>query len=426
MNWIATAFLAIVCVAVLGHGIVQRGRCYGYPFLAAGIFLTFVLPQAPGLLNDAFMPAEMMTRAMFFSALCLVMTIVGWQIGMRTKPARSLVFDERRLLQAATLLSLVGAYFFYKFGRLPDEERLAGFLSGTAVAYLFFAKLLTYGLAIAVLCYAQRPSRTALAVILFDCVFYFERIVLAGRRSDFAEFALILALALWFQRRWAVPRTAVLAGLGVALGSMLAAGDYRQSIYYSGERDWSAVLEIDLAESWNRLLENGGPEVRNLAFAMDHVADVAQYDLGVSHWNSLVHSYVPAQLLGTRFKESLFLDLPDRFPTDYLTRPGATSTGMMDAFASYWYFGWLKFFALGAVLGWLYRQALNGNTTAQLAYMLSAVPSMLVVTHFTNEILLAWVHIAAFLVPCLAYAAVRGARWEPSAAGSVPLAVVRQ
>jgi hypothetical protein len=38
--------------------------------------------------------------------------------------------------------------------------------------------------------------------------------------------------------------------------------------------------------------------------------------------------------------------------------------------------------------------------------MLSAVPSILVVSHFTNEIVIAWVHMAVFLVPALYYARV--------------------
>ncbi|MEO4001273.1 hypothetical protein [Mesorhizobium sp. CAU 1732] len=413
MAWIATALLALLCVGILAHGLAVRGRFYGFPFLAAGMFVTFVLPQAPGILNDYFVPHDIMAPALFFSALCLAMCWAGWAIGTRSSPTWDLMLDEGRLLKAAALLSVVGAYFFYKLGALPDEQRLRGFLTGAAVAYLFFAKLLTYGLAIAVLCYARRPSKLALGIILFDLIFYFDRIVLAGRRSDLSELLLIFALAFWFQRRWAAPRMAVLAGLCFAMVGLLGAGEYRESVHYNTERDWSAVLDIDLEANWNKLLREGGPEVRNLAYAMDHLSTNQTFDLGMSHWNSLVHTYVPAQLFGDTFKTSLYLDLPPEFPFGYASASGSTSTGMLDAFASFWYFGCLKFLLVGMSLGWIYTAAMRGNTTMQLLYMLSATPGMLVVTHFTNEIVISWVHIAAFVAPVIVFATMRTPRRRP-------------
>src|SRR5690606_5947751 len=118
-------------------------------------------------------------------------------------------------------------------------------LTGAAVAYLFFAKLLTYGLAIALLCFVRNPTRLAFAIIAFDTLFVFERIFIAGRRSEAAEFMLLIALALWFQRRWPVPRAAVAAGLAAGMASILVAGEYRQAAHYSNPPDWDAVSGID-------------------------------------------------------------------------------------------------------------------------------------------------------------------------------------
>jgi hypothetical protein len=77
---------------------------------------------------------------------------------------------------------------------------------------------------------------------------------------------------------------------------------------------------------------------------------------------------------------------------------------MWDAYGSFWYFGAVKFLIIGILLGWMYAAAMAGNTTMQALYMLSATPSMLTITHFTNEIVIAWVHILAFLAPVAIYA----------------------
>jgi len=409
MVWLATACLTVACLLLIAQGFWRRSGFYAYPFLAGSMFLTFIVPQVPGLANDMLIPDGFILRAVCFSAMCLIACLAGWQAGQGAKADWDWVFSEKRLLQVAAALSLIGAYFFHKFGELGDEERLRGFLTGTAVAYLFFARLLTYGLAIGLLCLARQRSRLAIAIVAFDCLFYFDRIVIAGRRGDAAEFALMIALALWFQKRWLVPRWAVAASLVFTLVGLLGAGEYRAATYYSGKPDWQAVTNIDLAANWNTLINGGGPEFRNLAYSMDFIERNNAYDFGADHWNTLVNSYVPAQLVGTRFKDSLYIDAPPVFPAGYIPSPGTTPTGMMDAFASFWYFGCLKFALIAAILGFIYKAAMRGNTTMQLLYMLSVMPSMLAITHFTNEILIAWVHIIGFILPGLIYARMRGA-----------------
>jgi hypothetical protein len=399
-------------VAILANGLWQRGGFFGFPFLAAAMFLTFVMPQIPGLIYDRFMPQDSaLTRAVFFSWLCLIMCFVGWHFGKQVKVGPEVAeFSERRLLRYSICLSIVGAYFFYEFGQLDDEQRLRGFLTGTAVAYLFFAKLLTYGLAIALLCFARRRSAAALYIILFDGIFYFDRIVIAGRRGDAAELALMVALALWFQKRRAVPRSVVAASLVFTVIGLLSAGEYREATYYNGKPNWNAVLAIDPVANWKKLIEQGGPEFRNLAYSISYISENEAYDYGATHWNTLVHSYVPAQIIGTRMKESFYLGAPAIYSKGYEPAPGTTPTGMMDAFASFSYLGCLKFGLIGGILGCIYSYAMRGNSPMQLLYMLSAMPAMLVVTHFTNEIVIAWVHISIFVLPGLLYARVRRRR----------------
>ncbi|HEV7250448.1 MAG TPA: hypothetical protein VGN93_25980 [Shinella sp.] len=411
MAWLAVVLLFITSIAMLVSGLWRRGGFFGFPFLAAAMFLTFVLPQIPGLIDDRFLPQNSaLARAVFFSWLCLVMCSVGWWLGKHSKLGPDLVFSEKRLLYYAAGLSLVGAYFFYRFGQLADEERLRGFLTGTAVAYLFFAKLLTYGLAIALLCFARRRSTLALCIVLFGLAFYFDRIVIAGRRSEAAELGLMVALAFWFHRGWAVPRSLVSLSLVFAMAGLVSVGEYRAATYYNGAPDWRAVLEINPVENWQKLLKQGGPEFRNLVFSMASISENQAYDFGISHWNSVVFVYVPAQLVGSKIKESLYIDTPSVYSRDYDPAPGTTPTGMMDSFASFSYFGCLKFALMAGILSWIYFCAMQGNTSMRLLYMLSATPAMLAITHFTNEIVIAWVHMAVFLIPGLLYAGMRPAR----------------
>jgi len=404
MSWALLFVLAILTLSMIVYGLAERGRFLQYPFLAAIIFLTFVLPQVPGLANSRFVPQDALAKTLFFSILCLGMCAVGWRVGTRWRGPQNIYFSEVRLLQVATALSVFGAWFFYKFGQLPDEERLRGMLTGTAVMYLFFAKLLTYGMAIALLCCALRPSKWAFGIILFDLAFYLERAVIAGRRSDLAQLFLMVAMACWFQRRWSMPRPVVIAGVMLGFVALLTADEYRHSTYLQENPDWSAVLDIDVAAKWEGLLRNGGQEMRNATHAIARAEEIQSFNYGLSHWNWTVFTYVPAQLIGHDFKYSLMVDLPDTFDRGYDWHTGTTYTGMADAFSSFWYFGAVKFFLIAAFMGLFYSSAMRGHTLMQLAYMLSTIPSMQAITHFTNEMVNAWIHIAAFLGPALYYA----------------------
>ena len=404
MSWLLIFILMALCLGMLVHGLWVPGRFYKFPFLAAGIFLTFVLPQLPGLANSRFLSESALIKTVIFSCFCLAMCGIGWSFGEHVKTRKTHIFSEQRLLYAAAFLSLVGAYFFLKFGRLPDEERLRGILTGTAVAYLFFAKLLTYGLALALICYARRSSMFALSIILFDSLFYLDRIVIAGRRGEMAEFCLLIALAFWFQKRWNVPRIAVVAGLALSIVGLLGAGEYREATYYSQTKDWGAVANIDLAKNWHNLMEQGGAEMTNALVSIEQVDETMQLDFGIEHWNSIIFAYVPAQLVGRELKRALYIDLESIYGKFYFPSIGSTSTGMADSFASFWYFGCLKFFLLAYLLGRLYKSALAGNTASMAIYMLSVVPAMLAITHFTNEIVIAWIHMLIFLGPALYYA----------------------
>jgi hypothetical protein len=78
--------------------------------------------------------------------------------------------------------------------------------TGLPVAYLFFARMLPYGFAIAVPLFARNGSRVACLVALYGCLFYLDSIVIGGRRQDTGEFGMIILLAWWFQRDRCIAR----------------------------------------------------------------------------------------------------------------------------------------------------------------------------------------------------------------------------
>ena len=426
MNWFLTWILVATSLALVGWGMTARSRIYQYPFWIGAVTIAFVLPQLPALVHDRFLPEGAYARTIAFTIACVAMCWIGWKAASRPFAFLNGRFDEKWLLGISAVLSLCGAYFYFVLSRLPGQEVVNVQMTGLPVVYIFFSRLLTYGLAIACLCLTRRLSWMALGVVAFDLVFYLDRVLVTGKRGETLELFLILALAVWFHRRLAVPRVVLLGCVVFGTLIMNSLADYRSMTADNNLPALDAVLKIDHLGNLQTVVEDGGMEMRNAMQRISFAAETMNFDYGKFHWNRLVFSYVPAQLVGPRFKASLMLEVP-ALARNYNPWTGTTETGMTDAFNSFWYFGALKFFLLAYVLGRFWQGAEAGQFLAQVAYILSIVPAMNAISHTTDWVVMVWVHMLIFLVPALVFARLSSVgRARPPIPGAVQIAAAER
>lgn len=416
--------LILLCVSglLLAFGMSRRGAIYEFPFLAGTVFGGFMVPQLIGLLNDPFLPRGALEKTLVMAVLSAAMCWFGHALNRHPLRMLDWHFDRTRLLWASGGLSLVGSYFYFALGRLPEELTDSTQWSGLPVAYLFFARMLTYGFAIAVIVYMHSASKVALMLALFDSLFYLERIVIAGRRADLVEFAFIILLALWFQRNRSVPRGAMLAAVIAGALFVNSIGDYRGAMEEARGSWWDAVSNIDYVGNLEKIAEQGGAELKNAVYNIEAISRTMRFDYGAFHWNALVFSYVPAQLVGQGFKQSLMIPMENAAYLEFFYSPrlGTTLTGLTDAFGSFWYFGCLKFFAIAFIMSKLYMAARRDSFAAQLVYSLIVPAAMQAITHHTQVFVSPWIHMILFLLPALLFARTR--RKLPQRAGPMPQA----
>jgi hypothetical protein len=394
---------AVVCLLLVAQGMLTRDGIYQFPFLAGCVFAAFILPQFFGLAHDRFLPPGALQSTLILAILSAAMCWIGSWAAHRPLLAFDWDYDDRYLLIASAALTAIGGYFYYKLSRLPPEMLENTQWTGLPVAYLFFARVLTYGFALAVLLYARSGSKLALAIAAYGALFYLDRIVLNGRRQDTVEFLIIILFAFWFQRGWRLPRSVMLAGM-IAGGLLInSIGDYRALSTEQSGPQWDRIANIDFVGNLSQIAEQGGAEVRNAAYNIAAVSRSMKFDFGLSHWNATVFAYVPAQLVGAGIKHALFIPIPQPALEEYFYQSpiGSTWTGLSDAFQSFWYFGCLKFFFIAYVMRKFWLAAGNGNLTAQLVYMLIPSYALEAITHGTQRFLDPWVHLAVFLLPLL-------------------------
>lgn len=408
---ILLVILSIICCAFLFWGFRKPERMVQYPFLAAAVFAGWVLPQLIGLSNNSRLPADSLGKTIFMVLFCVLAIYFGNKMSKVPLRLWNWQFSRKRMLIAASGLSLGGAYFFYQVGLLAEEVTLThgGAWTGVITIYVFFASMLTFGLVLVLLSYLQKPSRWALLIIIIDLMFYLDRIIMRGRRQAAVELLVIFGLAHWFKRRKMPPRWAVAVLLIVGALWVNSVGQYRSTMMGQEGIGFRGVLYIDFVGNFKSTFTEGGQELTNAVYDIEGSDRLGIFDFGLSHWNGFVHAYIPGQLFGKDFKNALMADLgdPAYLAFRYVSHTGTTRTGMSDAFVSFWFFGAIKFFIIAFIMAKLYRAANHGHFVAQMLVMLVFVGALESITHGTDRFFMAWPKIVVFLLPALLYARAR-------------------
>ena len=228
-----------------------------------------------------------------------------------------------------------------------------------------------------------------------------------GRRSAMVELFIILTLNFWFFRRKIVPRWLMACILLFGTLVINSIGDYRSSIMGKEAQGLNAVMQIDFVGNLEKLFTEGGIELENLVYNIEAYDRRMNFDYGASTWNDFVLRYIPGQFVGENIKKGMMIDFDQAAYLEFYrigNVGGSTVTGMSDAFASFWYFGAIKFFIIAFVIAKLYRAAIKCHLVAQILIMLVYVGSLESITHGTEKFFLIFPQLGFFLLPALLYA----------------------
>lgn len=402
----------------MGWGLMKRDRMIQFPFLAAVVFVGWMLPQLLGLTSNSFLPKGGLEKTIFMAILCVGAAWIGYTFNQR--PARLFwwQFDRQRLLRGSAALSLLGAFFFYQVGLLAATvtAETGGQWTGIITIYVFMGRLLSIGMVIALILYLNKPGWPALLIFLFDLMFYLDRIIIKGRRADMVELGLILLMALWFYRRWLPPRWVMVAVIVVGALVINSIGDYRSTMLGEDQTTWSGagiskVLEIDYIGNLMNLVSGDArnDDLTNAVMNIEAADRQFSFDFGLTHWNSIINSYIPGQWVGKDVKQSLMIDFGNPAYSEFRHIPyiGSTQTGLSDAFLSFWYLGAIKFFLIGLIMSRWYKAAVQGNIVAQMILMLTVSASLHTITHSTYSFFTVFIQLTAFLLPVLVWARIK-------------------
>lgn len=392
-------------------------RLYTFPGTIAATSAVFLGPQFIGLYSN---PYPVSTWAIELTSLLACTGLIICYLSYRNyKPAciyfhiQSLNLNEdlaENLFYLGLLYSLVGTSFMVALGSLPTEDLALSQWSGKTVLYLFFARLIYPGFALIFFSVLSKPSNVKWLLCLSACIYPIIRFVLFGRRTELLIFVSIVALGIFFIKKYIPPRILfIIFSISFAL-FIFSVGEYRASISNIGINvyDINAILRFDwlndltssiFSIDWTEGLRNssGGDHPSELKYAASVVESTyvsGEYGFGTHYWNKFIHAYIPSQLLGKDFKNSLMLPSPDfvtlssQYFGQSIYENGLTSTIVAEQFSQFSVLSPLLYIPVSRFFKWIWSVAVyQQNLIFQIFYALIIhTAAIAVVGGFANMI----------------------------------------
>jgi hypothetical protein len=381
--------LISICIGLLGWGIIRVERIYQYPFFMGSMFTSFVLPQIFSLIHKpGAVSQEALERVILVSCLCAA---TCW-IGYASKPSKkwlaklNVAIDESKLFKAGLVLMAQGHLFNFLLSRtVVQRADTGGTWTGPATIYLFFSQVTNIAFGIFLLQALKRPKPITIICTLISAWPLISSI-LVGRRQGTMTFIIIIGLSFYLVRRYVPPRVLVVTAILMMTLIIPALGVIRGEFWnllFSGQ--WQQLSSI--IQSAFEFQQSGDIlEMRNAALLMDAVEKTGLYGYGSGWWDSIIFQYVPGQIVGQAFKESLQFhllnfDLLQKL-YGYTVPTGSTITGIGDSFMEFSFLGFLIFGIIGYVFKTLWISSLYYQSTySRLLYMGLVSPAMVGLTH---------------------------------------------
>lgn len=384
-------------VGVFMYYIVRPTGYMELPFLTAAVYLGWVIPQLMSM-RDGFERLNPYLSTLYAMAiLCLLAVLAGWRYGVgkpwvaRKEPDPG---DLDRLQYAAVIITAIVGMAVLAIDLRPDHEKASATWSGPIVIFYFISNLKIVALSLSGILFFRKRNSMSVLLLAVNIMFYFPAIFVFFRRRAVAEFAIAIALALWFGRGRLMPRNVVVAVLVVGSFFVFAVGQLRD-LAKGQDGQWRTptleqLTDIGFADATPLRDERQAIELRNALSLVEVSSRSGYHTFGLKTWNRLVFQYVPATLVGASLKRGLMVDVDSTleqmmyYQLGYVRGFGSTSTGIAEAYVEFWYFGCVFFYLISVIMGRYWSLANRGDVWSQGLYAAGVVPAVITVTAYAS------------------------------------------
>lgn len=350
-------------------------------FLFSAVHLFYIFPKVIALSESGTQAAQYFqangtTFIVAYMALaCYLATIITYSL---LAPGGGLAYGingigalSRRLRRFSVVIGCLGLLGFlglmarsgglqnYFFGLAFYEQEL----TGITVWLIFLSRFIYPAIAAMALIATLRPTRLTLTLLALLALFPLMNIVFLFRRSDLLLLGFIAAYALAMSGRMRVNRMYMLAALGAAAVSITLFPYLRQESI-SAVTGWQySSADMTLRERIEDSFDvSDSDEIVRAASAIDLSYKTGRLDFGAFVWDSMVHQFIPATLVGAEAKQSLLLGQREGHDDvqSYFNEQSffyVAPMGFAQSYEQFGLFGWIIFAGFGAMIAGVERRS---------------------------------------------------------------------
>lgn len=407
MELLNVMFFGFFNLFLVVRGLKKDMGIFSFTALAGCTNLSFVFPQLIAIYNSPMKVLGYMDVPLIAINSSIVACWLGFkftELLPKHSKGYTVSFIPSRAVVIILLFSIVGVVAYF----MNRGVYKGGSPSGTFVVINFFVGFITYALIVALIEVTRRHTiYNKLIFVIIGLLLFIglDQLVQQARRAGAIFYCITI---LYFicentsYRKYSMLKYVLptFFFLGTIFNTNI--GQYRSNAW--NDKSVSDNFESLDFSTWSEAvtsLDDG--ELNNAFVGINYCYLIGEYDYGVFNWNTLVRQTVPKAIVGEEAKQAMLVKTEYSSLTRNLTASGMTMTGYFDAFASFGFFGFIKFGLIGFIMGLIWRGRLYSERMLVL-YLSMITPALHLFTHSSGYFVCSYVLFLVMAYPFILFA----------------------
>lgn len=193
-------------------------------------------------------------------------------------------------------------------------------------------------------------------ILVLGCLYYFVIIILFARRAITVKLVMSLSLLIVTIRpQWQNIIKKIIV-IFFTFGTVYSAsiGEIRSGL--NGRSDGNINIWENYKQSYINPTLIHGMDLGNGALFIRYTKEHSTYNFGTFLWDDIVTWYFPSFIFGKEGKEALKLANANNKYIDSISHGVTTPTGYYQAFSAFGYLGFIMFYGIGYLMGFIWRR----------------------------------------------------------------------
>lgn len=334
------------------------------PFIFSLASVLMMTPQFCVIIFNPYYDSELLWDLTYCMVTCTLALSFGWEKAQTKVVTDCCDINLRQSKIVFFILFMIGFYCaIQSYGQVLEhfasgESDIRG--NHTYQVLLFFMIYFDFGMfyALTYVIKEKKHSKLVILMLVIASLYYLFIILVLARRTIVVKLFLSLGLLLSMIRPKCSKKVKIFIVLFFTFGTVYQASisNIRGNLHSDTEDRQEINVWENYKESYYAPSLVHGMDLGNGALFIKHTKENYAYNFGLFLWDDIVTWYFPSFIFGKDGKQSLMMAGEEDAYIESITHNVSTETGYYQAFSAFGYLGFIMFYALGYLFGYVWKR----------------------------------------------------------------------